>query len=249
MQISCEIIKDILPLYYDNACSEETKEMVKEHLIDCPDCREYLNEISETIAIKPEGKEAKEEVVKKNFLKKIKKKLFRKKVIVGFVSAMLGIAVVISAYSYMVMYEKPIEWEDGLATVTTNGKGLHDINFKGKDYSCIYLSHLTIKENGENKNIRLFYYTSSPWTRNFSKKIKEDARAFPAESYTSTNDEDWHYDDFDAIYYCVDDDYKIGLPYNQVREFFGDYEYTHELDSNNPKSIPENAVLLWEKDS
>ncbi len=31
-EISCEIIRDLLPLYVDEAVSEETKEFVEEHL-------------------------------------------------------------------------------------------------------------------------------------------------------------------------------------------------------------------------
>ena len=32
-KVSCEIIKDILPLYYDNVCSDDSKRMVEEHLL------------------------------------------------------------------------------------------------------------------------------------------------------------------------------------------------------------------------
>lgn len=39
MNIPCSIIKDLLPLYHDNVCSEDTKRVVEEHLKTCPDCR------------------------------------------------------------------------------------------------------------------------------------------------------------------------------------------------------------------
>ncbi len=35
----CEIIRDLLPLYMDNACSQESREMVEEHLAECSGCR------------------------------------------------------------------------------------------------------------------------------------------------------------------------------------------------------------------
>ena len=38
-EISCNIIRDILPLYVDEAVCEETKELVEEHLFTCEDCR------------------------------------------------------------------------------------------------------------------------------------------------------------------------------------------------------------------
>ena len=38
-KISCHIIQDILPLYVDGIVSEDTKEMVEEHLRECESCR------------------------------------------------------------------------------------------------------------------------------------------------------------------------------------------------------------------
>ena len=31
MKISCDIIRDLLPLYKDNVCSDASKDMVEEH--------------------------------------------------------------------------------------------------------------------------------------------------------------------------------------------------------------------------
>ena len=40
MKLSCNIILDLLPLYYDQVCSDETKALVEEHLSSCESCRE-----------------------------------------------------------------------------------------------------------------------------------------------------------------------------------------------------------------
>lgn len=45
-RVSCDIIQDLLPLYYDHVCSADTKALVEEHLADCPDCREVLSHMS-----------------------------------------------------------------------------------------------------------------------------------------------------------------------------------------------------------
>lgn len=42
MNISCDIIKDVLPLYADDMVSNATKEMVDEHLCGCEDCTREL---------------------------------------------------------------------------------------------------------------------------------------------------------------------------------------------------------------
>ena len=41
MKIHCNIAKDLMPLYIDDALSEESKAAVEEHLTGCEGCREY----------------------------------------------------------------------------------------------------------------------------------------------------------------------------------------------------------------
>ena len=50
MKTSCEIIKDLLPLYHDNVCSAESRVLIEEHLEECPTCKELLKAISDELA-------------------------------------------------------------------------------------------------------------------------------------------------------------------------------------------------------
>lgn len=51
MKISCEVIKDLLPLYHDGVCSNESKTMVEEHLAECHDCKVELDVMDEVLPI------------------------------------------------------------------------------------------------------------------------------------------------------------------------------------------------------
>ncbi len=42
MKISCEIIRDLLPLYHDGVCSMESRRLVEEHLTECESCSSEL---------------------------------------------------------------------------------------------------------------------------------------------------------------------------------------------------------------
>lgn len=42
MKIECNVIRDLIPLYKDEVCSIESKELVEEHLKQCRECREYM---------------------------------------------------------------------------------------------------------------------------------------------------------------------------------------------------------------
>lgn len=44
MKISCDIIRDLLPLYAENMTSQASSEMVETHLGECEGCTNYLKE-------------------------------------------------------------------------------------------------------------------------------------------------------------------------------------------------------------
>ena len=50
MNKECQIIRDLLPLYADDACSDASREVIDEHLKDCPDCAAFLEQIGATEA-------------------------------------------------------------------------------------------------------------------------------------------------------------------------------------------------------
>lgn len=45
MKVDCEVIRDLLPLYADQICSEQSRKMVDEHLPECPACTQMLQRL------------------------------------------------------------------------------------------------------------------------------------------------------------------------------------------------------------
>ena len=45
LKLSCDVISDLLPLYYDDACSTDSRSLVEAHLKDCAACRSMLEKI------------------------------------------------------------------------------------------------------------------------------------------------------------------------------------------------------------
>ena len=45
MKITCNIIEDLLPLYIDDMVSEDSRQLVEEHLKECVACRKKLDEM------------------------------------------------------------------------------------------------------------------------------------------------------------------------------------------------------------
>lgn len=92
MKNECSIVRDILPLYFENMVSEETSAFVKEHLENCSECAAELE------AIKA-GKQIDEAAASQNandagVLTMLKKKIRKKKLIaVALTAACLLVAV------------------------------------------------------------------------------------------------------------------------------------------------------------
>ncbi len=87
-EIKCCVVKDILPLYAENLCSEETAEIVREHIENCESCRKLSEEVE--IEEKTPEKIPDEAKAMKKVNKKIKQS---KKVIIAAVCVLLAVLI------------------------------------------------------------------------------------------------------------------------------------------------------------
>ena len=93
MKTDCSIIRDLLPLYADEVCSPESRNLVDEHLAECPECTEELARIRES-EIENHLATEKEDVIRSQ-----KKKFGRRSAAVGSAIAwILMIPVVICLF-------------------------------------------------------------------------------------------------------------------------------------------------------
>ncbi|SHL63655.1 Putative zinc-finger [Anaerocolumna jejuensis DSM 15929] len=62
MEKNCDIIKDLLPLYIDGVCSEDSKKAVEEHIKTCESCRKELEDFKSAVSAVDSGEE---EIIRK----------------------------------------------------------------------------------------------------------------------------------------------------------------------------------------
>lgn len=72
MKINCNIVEDLLPLYLDGACSNDSKAALDTHLAECESCRKKLERMRKNESILPEQKDD-NEILLKDYAKKIKR--------------------------------------------------------------------------------------------------------------------------------------------------------------------------------
>lgn len=86
MKYACNLIKDLLPLYHDEVCSEESKQAVEEHFEECQDCQEYYKKLNESDIVELASFDEEMEEKKVESLKKVKKKLRKRDILFGIVA-------------------------------------------------------------------------------------------------------------------------------------------------------------------
>lgn len=99
---SCEIVKDLLPLYYDNVCSEDSKRMVEEHLTDCQSCKIELDRLKMDFKLPKEEIE----IIRKdsNVIKKISSFWNRSKIksfAIGVIISIISVSLIFFGYNYL----------------------------------------------------------------------------------------------------------------------------------------------------
>ena len=77
MRVSCEVIKDLLPLYHDGVCSNDSKAMVEEHLAECENCKAELQAMDEIIPMRNTGQNLREAESIKQLSKKWRKGMLK----------------------------------------------------------------------------------------------------------------------------------------------------------------------------
>ncbi|MBR2482043.1 MAG: zf-HC2 domain-containing protein [Oscillospiraceae bacterium] len=96
MNISCHVIEDLLPLYHDGVCSEESRALVEEHLSRCEACAALHRKMSgeeETVAV---DDTAALQSIQKEWKKSRGKALWR-----GVIAATLVLSVIAYALSWV----------------------------------------------------------------------------------------------------------------------------------------------------
>jgi predicted anti-sigma-YlaC factor YlaD len=93
MKISCEIIKDLLPLYLDGVCSNDSKAAIEEHLTGCDNCKSELQAMQTSIPIDSTAQNLKEAEAVKNLSKRWKKGM-AKSLLKGILFTVLTIAAI-----------------------------------------------------------------------------------------------------------------------------------------------------------
>ena len=213
-KISCDIIKDVLPLYLDDVVSNATREMVEEHLKSCDSCREEAAALKKVVVL-PVRQNLR--ITEARIIQNLKERFWKRKIIISTVSAILTIAIVFSLYLVLALFRICVPYDDPQLSVTEADGKIYAI-YSGNDLGgSAFLNPITVKVNGQEQSIVVFYIYTTPWTKIISYFNKDNDPNTNMIFIENAND-------VDAIYY-------------------GEFNY-HDYETN-PSSIVEKSELIW----
>lgn len=174
-EISCNIIRDILPLYVDEAVCEETKELVEEHLFTCEDCRKEAEMMKKNVVLPVHENVWK---LDQAALKTWKNKWLTKKVKIGVLSVLVTLGVMAGIYSGLVLPELYIPYDSSIFSLKEEDGNLY-VEYTGDDFDgTVGINPISVEKDGKVRNVVCFYYYDNPWTRYIKPHLSSEKEKF-----------------------------------------------------------------------
>ena len=222
MKHSCNVIRDLLPLYVDEVCSVESRRMIEEHLKECSECKAYMESMSDDapkekklIQIDPE-----DENRKASSLRSIKKKIQRKQLLTAVITVLIIVCVSFAVIGGLKRVNRIVEYNDNLSVSMVDGSLVGRLY--GSCYTDLKIRNISVDNGGASSNYIFYRVSDTLWDDiSTSKNMMTEYVICPAEKSA---------DIVDRVYYYTGD--LSGLENMSVAEL---------------QTVIQNSVLLWEK--
>ena len=225
--MKCEVIRDLFPSYIDGLTSEESNELIEEHLEECRECREYLASMKEEIV--EENQPVKNKKAVQPF-RKLRQKT-RRKILLAAGGAVLICGLIFGGGLLYYSRTWTANSEDVKMTIET-WDGIASIRFSPeKKNSRLYA------ETGEDNTITIVEGKLAPFTK-----------AYNANAYWSCTfiDEDTVMG-LDGQNMDFSEDQVLTIKYKDRTETISLADLAREA-LENPPAQSDEVKMTWEKD-
>lgn len=196
MTYPCGIIRDLLPLYIDDVCNEESKQAVENHLSECEKCRNYYKSMKSTEGFVAKENDNSEDMKMANNLKNVKSKINKKirNIVLGAVAAMVFVIVGVTLLFNVALKEvspddvivsaNVYSFEELIENSASNVPNSESVTIYSDDSDNSQKIEVRIPEIGEitvtedtiekNKYVTVFSVSSEYFIRTIKHEIKGD---------------------------------------------------------------------------
>lgn len=170
MKMPCYLVRDLLPLYHDGVCGEETAADVREHLDGCENCRAALAELDADTGAESQL-QAEREQASAEALRKVRSDLRKKRLLPALLVGLAAVAVLAAAVLGFRHYAKGMQLTippEDIAAVTLTGDNALYVTMKdGKTWTAITASYRTLRTDGQDREVVLFTMYVDLWSSLF----------------------------------------------------------------------------------
>lgn len=220
MKYPCDLIQDLLPLYLDKVCSDESKKAIETHLSECSVCKKYYKAMCEADGIEVSTHHTDRELKKAASFQSVKKKLHRKQILAILAAALILAIISIAFIGISKRTVKVVKYEDNISVSMVDG-GLVG-RLQGSQQTYVKSKLVATMVDGTEKNYMFFYMSDTKWDElTTSSNVFSEYTLCPADKGA---------DQIDAVYY-----------------YTGEYTGIEDLDSKALQDVIGASVLLWEK--
>lgn len=220
MKYPCNLVKDLLPLYHDGVCSEESTEVVEQHLAECKECEQYYSSLcrSDDMVVIPDDPEW--EKKKASSYQRIRKKLLKKQIGIICIVIVVLSAMLLSAVKVLKNIEQVIVYDENITVAMTDQSLIGRLQGNRAD-------HLRVKrvETGQEENKKVYLFFSMSGTK--WDDIVTNENVFSEYVLCSA---DKGSEQIDSVFY-----------------YTGDYANIESMSAQELEKIMKKSVLLWEK--
>ncbi len=220
MKYPCNLIQDLLPLYHDGVCSEESVTIIENHLSECAECKEYYAALCEAddMIISPQNPEW--EMKKAASYQKVKHKLLRKQVLIVVAAVALLAVIAFSVIGFLKNTEHTIAYGDNISVSMTDDSLIGRL--RGDEAHYLKVKRIEIVADGQKNTYLFFYLSGTKWSDLItSDRVFSEYVLCPADKGASQ---------IDSVFY-----------------YTGDYTGIESMSKDELKNVIDNSTLLWSK--
>lgn len=221
MNYPCNMIRDLLPLYLDEVCSSESREIVQKHLEQCEECKNYYDTMAQAGEAMECPCDAQAEYQKASSLRAVKKQMVRKQLmVVGGVLLLLAVI----CFGVVTLLKKTMQivpYEENLSVSMVDGSLVGRLY--GSEHTEVNIKRVTLQSAGKPTECLFYKVSDTKWN-------------------------DWVTSDsvFSEYVLCPKD--KSAHEIDKVYYYTGDYAGLEDLSDAELQAVLQEAELLWEKD-
>ena len=222
MKTSCNIIRDLLPLYVDNVCSKESRKMIDEHLEGCSACKAYLDSM-EVGMIKNDNSiqaDITDECRKASLFRKVKNRILRKQILTAVISILIIVVISVAIIGVLKNTHQIVEYDGNLSVSMVDGSLVGRLY--GSSYTDFKIRNISVNAGGASLNYIFYRVSDTLWDDiSTNKNMMTEYVICPREKNA---------DMVDRVYY-----------------YTGDFSGLENMNEAELQTVIQNSVLLWEK--